>query len=82
MTYYRVKKQYDNVMKKRWTGKGFVFDGYYIQNELYTQRELEKLGLSNAAQLENGPFEKVNVNKNRTYWCFGARFEFDKGYND
>lgn len=78
MTYYRVKKQYDNIMRKRWTGKRFVFDGYYIQNELYTPSEMKKLKLANPESI----FDKVEIKKTKTYWFFGARFGFDKTYND
>jgi hypothetical protein len=62
MLYYRVKKENDN----RYYNKKFDF---VVGNELYTVKELNK---------KNIPViwcDLVNINKNNTYFCFGARFE-------
>ena len=61
MLYYKVKKEADNKRRKD--------DTIYIANELYTKKEAEKL------QLNTNYMELVNVNKNSTYFFFGARFE-------
>ena len=61
----------------------FALDGYrrrhgrpidcttWIYGELYTARELEKLGASPAK------FERVNASKKQSYYFFGARFNSD-----
>ncbi len=61
MTYYRVRKEFDQKKLPK-------FD-FLIANELYTARERKKLPISDEA------FEKINIPKNKTYWFFGARFE-------
>ena len=61
MLYYKVKKEADQKRRKNGT--------IYIANELYTQKEAEKL------QLNTNFMQLVNVNKNSTYCFFGARFE-------
>ena len=61
MKYYQVKKEADQKRRK---------DGsIYISNELYTEKEAEKLNLNTDFM------QLVNVNKNSTYFFFGARFE-------
>ena len=61
MLYYKVKQEADQKRRK---------DGsIYIAEELYTQKEVEKL------QLNTNLMNLVNVNKNRTYFFFGARFQ-------
>lgn len=61
MKYYKVKKEADQKRRK---------DGsIYISNELYTEKEAEKL------QLNTNFMYLVNVNKNSTYISFGARFQ-------
>ena len=60
--YYKVKPQYDQ--KRRVDGS------IYIANELYTEKEVEKLRLDVKCLLP------VMVNK--IYWCFGARFESEE----
>lgn len=64
--YYKVKPQYDQ--KRRVDGS------IYIANELYTEKEVEKLRLDTQCLLP--------VMVNRTYWCFGARFESEEKYGD
>ena len=60
MTYYRIKKEYDN--KRRNDGSIFV------EGELYTRSEAHKYNIPKEY------YEEVNVSKNDTYWFFGARF--------
>ena len=60
MKYYKVKKEADN--KRRSDGN------IYVANELYTEREKEKLNLNEAF------LEVVEVSKKSIYWFFGARF--------
>lgn len=62
MKYYKVKKECDN---KRFNG------GFYIGNELYTESEVIK------KQLNKEFMEIVNINKNKTCFVFGARFEIN-----
>lgn len=59
----------------------------FIHNELYTQKELNKLNVSKFIKyidnydlkekkvLSKNVFKKVNISKFKTYWFFGARFE-------
>lgn len=61
MTYYKVKPEFDQ--KNRPDG------GIFVNNELYTKRELDELLVSDYSF-----FDIVNVSKNDTYWHFGARF--------
>ena len=61
MKYYKVKKEADQKRRK---------DGsIYIAEELYTEKEAEKLNLNTDFM------QLVNVNKNSTYFFFGARFQ-------
>lgn len=71
MTYYRVKPQYDNKTRYKYSyhGQG-VPDGIIIGNELYTPKEFEKLAMCPAW------FDIVEIPKSRIYFFFGARFEF------
>lgn len=68
MTYYKVKKQYDNIKRVVKSKNGLKYDGILVANELYTPTEYKKLA--------NNPycFEVVEVPKNKIYWFFGARF--------
>ena len=64
MKYYKVKKEADQKRRK---------DGsIYIANELYTGKEAEKLNLNTDFM------QLVNVNKNSTYFFFGARFKIEE----
>lgn len=42
-----------------------------VHNELYTERELNKLGLDYLKE----QLESVDVSRQKIGWCFGARFE-------
>ena len=65
MTYYRVRKEYDNFPRNPRMRDGNILIG----GELYTEKELNKLPYIYA-----GAFESVEVPKSKTYWFFGARF--------
>ena len=66
MKYYKVKPEHDN--KKQFNKRG-KYAGFYIANELYTEKEVEKHNLNKAF------LELVEVSKKKVYWLFGARFE-------
>lgn len=68
MKYFRVKKESDNV---RIGGSHFL-----VQNELYTEKEVERL------RIPEQDLVVVNVRKCDTYFCFGARFSLDCGFTD
>lgn len=70
MKYYRVKPQYDNKTRYKYSyhGQG-VPNGILVSNELYTPKEFEKLAMCPAW------FDIVEIPKNKIYWFFGARFE-------
>jgi hypothetical protein len=70
MKYYRVRAMYDQFPQNPKIRDGNIL----VANELYTEREFNKLPFVYA-----GAFEIVEIPKNRTYWFFGARFE--KGVN-
>lgn len=72
MIYYRVKPEYDNV--RRYNGKKVTYDGIWIANELYTEKELNALHRKNIVILSKY-FDRVEIKKSRVYWFFGARFE-------
>ncbi len=63
MTYYRVRKEFD---QKRKNSRNCDI---LVANELYTENERRQLGFTDEA------FEKIEIPKNQTYWFFGARFQ-------
>lgn len=69
MKYYRVKPEYDNKVRYVWRRGQGVSDGILVGNELYTEREYQRLANYWAW------FEEVEIPKTKTYWFFGARFE-------
>ena len=71
MLYYRVKPEYDNKKRYRWNdhGQGVADGSILVGNELYTPGEFRKIANSPAW------FDKIQINKNKTYFFFGARFE-------
>lgn len=77
MKYYRVKKDSDNV--RRISMNKYLrpcIDGIYVQNELYTPKEIEKfIGWKKHVI-------PVEVSKKQTYFFFGSRFSYDCGYSD
>lgn len=77
MTYYKVPAAYDNIARYRikYTDRKMIktYDGVWIKNELYTEKELLKMGLPGALE----KFEKVEISRKKAYWFFGARFEME-----
>ena len=61
MLYYKVKPEADQKRRKDGT--------IYIAEELYTEKEAERL------QLNTNFMNLVNVKKNNTYFFFGVRFQ-------
>lgn len=73
MTYYRVKKQFNDKQLLKKSGKGWSYYSFLIPNELYTQKEIEKLQ-KNQVNISFDFFDPVEIPKNTTYFFFGARF--------
>lgn len=76
MKYYRVKQEYDNVYYSN------DFD-FLIGNELFTEKEfydaeqaflIKCRNRNSATEKFRQMFDVVNINKNDTYFFFGARF--------
>lgn len=65
MTYYRVRKEYDNFPKNPKIRNCDILIG----GELYTKKEFNRLPFIYA-----GAFERIEIPKSQTYWFFGARF--------
>lgn len=70
MLYYRVKPEYDNARLLNRTTR--AFDGALVGNELYTEKEWERLVLRYRVSIV--VCEPVQVNKCNTSFFFGARF--------
>lgn len=72
MIYYKVKPEFDQTPRLIWRRAKHAFyqDGIFVKNELYTVNELKPYYIEN-----DNMFEKITVNKFKTYWFFGARFE-------
>lgn len=66
MTYYRVRKEYDQFPKNPKIRDGNIL----VSGELYTESEFNKLPYIYA-----GAFERVEIPRNQTYWFFGVRFQ-------
>jgi hypothetical protein len=78
MKYYRVKPEFDNKPQTKRKNHYRLHVGIWIANELYTACELnhmEKRGIIIPDEI----FEHVEINRNNTYWFFGARFSNDTG---
>ena len=67
MTYYRVRKEFDQA-RKHPTRSGI--GDFLIAHELYTEAERKEL-----STVPNEAFEQVQIPKHQTYWFFGARFQ-------
>ena len=62
MLFYRAKKEvYD-----------YFTGNTTIENELLTQKERD----TKFRYLSDNVFEKVEISKKKTFWSFGARFEW------
>lgn len=66
MKYYKVKPEFDQKQRFSKSGKGYSI---FIANELYTERELKKIGA-----LHYPYFDIVDIPKQKTHFFFGARF--------
>lgn len=83
MKYYRVKPEFDNYkMSKNYD--------IFIGNELFTEKELEKVKIKYAnrnnmkrsimslsaadEKILMSRFDIIEIPKSKTYWMFGARF--------
>ena len=66
MKYYRVKPEADQ--QKQYNKHG-EYTGFYIADELYTEKEAARQHLNPAFM------EPVAIPKNKIFWSFGARFE-------
>ena len=74
MTYYKVKPEFDNKRKQKPYKKGYlVYDGIWIGNELYTEKELQRME-KEGYRVDYSIFDKVQIKKTDVYWFFGARF--------
>ena len=83
MKYYRVKSEFDNYKMSK------DYD-IFVGNELFTEKELEKVKIKYANRNNRGRsvlsisaadeknlmarFDIVEIPKTKTYWMFGARF--------
>ena len=63
MKFYKVKNE-----KNYW--KNGKYCGVAIENELITEKEMQKRGFPFSDN-----FKPVEVKRTNTYWCFGCRFE-------
>lgn len=70
MLYYRVKPEYDNARLLNRTTR--AFDLALVGNELYTEKEWERLVLRYRVSIV--VCEPVQVNRRNAYFFFGARF--------
>ena len=76
MKYFKVRPQYDNhpIFKRR--GNMLTPADFLIGNELYTEREMEKLFKTHMIGINHARvFEEIHIPKTRTYTMFGARFQ-------
>ena len=69
MKYYRVRNEYDQFPQNPKVRDGNILIG----GELLTEKEFNQLPFVYA-----GAFEEVEIPKNETYWCFGARFATER----
>lgn len=66
MKYYRVKKTVD---VPTFLSNGGYYYHPYMEGELYTEKELQKLGCKNKSL-----FDVINISKRAVYFFFGKRF--------
>ena len=74
MLYYRVKPENDNKNRYKFRrGGGLEIDGIFVENELYTPKEISKYlgGVSMC--------DPVHVSKKQVWFFFGARFSNETG---
>ena len=73
MTYYKVKKQFNDKQLLKKNGSVWNYYGFLIPNELYTEKEILRLQ-KNHVNISFDYFDPVDIPKNTTYFFFGARF--------
>jgi len=66
MKFYKIRKEYDQFPKNPKNHDGNI----YIANELYTEKEFNRL-----PYVYCGAYEITDIPKNETYMFFGARFQ-------
>lgn len=49
----------------------------FVKDELITPNKCTKLGLSIDKMINSNFATRVNINRNKTFWCFGVRFSND-----
>lgn len=85
MKYYRVIRDL-KLLTARKNGYYKNDDAMLFKNELYTEKEFEKVVLHHRAAYERTPLYKVvevvDIPKNKTYFQFGARFEVGTGVRE
>ena len=67
MKYYKVQQEHNY-----WNKYGKHL-GCVIKDELITPYEMKKHGFP----IDNN-FMPIEINKNKTFWCFGCRFEIEE----
>lgn len=73
MTYYRVPQENNNKRIFGYDKNGNIeYKGCLVANELYTQKEVEKMRLACPTCIL---FDQIEISRKRTYFFFGARFE-------
>lgn len=73
MLYYRVKPEYDNKPRLKWSNRkrAYIPDSVWVGGELYTKSAL----MRNRYEATPEMFEEVRIKQTETYDFFGARFE-------
>lgn len=66
MKYFKVKNESDQVRVNKYKSD------FLIKHELKTESECKKLFIT--PDFLKIHFDEINVNKNYTFFCFGARF--------
>ena len=74
MKYLRVKPEYDNRSIYKLQGHKLIFHGILIENELYTQSEINRM-IAKGILISSDLFEIVEIPKSKIYHFFGCRKE-------
>ena len=91
MIYYRVRKEYDNFPQNPRIHDGNILVGGELftekEVEKYGRRWANRNNVNRGVEIEYTPslkkkflenFIEREIPKNKTYWCFGARFPFEE----
>jgi hypothetical protein len=68
MKYYKIKQIADQLPLYKKSG------WFLIANELWTEKEFNKITLSDSNKNKFDYVEQIEISKNKTYFFFGARF--------